>query len=136
MLELHKIADKSGDQPPTHPETILLEDGSEVPHPQAGQITEPWPLSHVELVGEAPADHNFADTFIARAMGDGYLEFTDMAVVQSDGYGRNPVLTGSEIVLHVADGDLRYRVLEPPGKYGERVSNEYRCELVEEVSGG
>lgn len=49
MLELRKRADKSGKQ---------NKDGS-------------WPLTHVELVGDAPKQHNFANTFVARATADG-----------------------------------------------------------------
>ena len=115
MLELRKRADKTGPEPP------------------AG---EPWPLAGVELVGEAPKSHNFADTFVARAMQDGYLEFEEMSIAATEGYGRNPVVTGTAIVLHLAGGDLIYEVGEHPGRYddagepsGKRVTHEYRCKL-------
>ncbi len=117
MLELRKRADKSGPAPD-------LEAG------------ESWPLARVELVGEAPAQHNFADSFVARAIADGYLEFENARVATPEGYARNPVLTGDAIVLHLSTGDLRYEVLEHPGRYvdpdepsGYRVTHEYRCRL-------
>jgi hypothetical protein len=118
MLSLRKRADKTGEPPP---------DG------------EAWPLRHVELVGDAPKDHNFADTFVTRALTDGYLSFKNPRGVASDAggvpYSRNPVVTGDEIVLALKGGKLRYRVLEPPGRYEDkdgtvRESHEYRCRLI------
>lgn len=121
MLQLRKRADKTGEQD---------ENGT-------------WPLAHVELVGEAPKEHNFADTFVARALADGYLSFKNARATSSavppgvEPYGRDPVITGDEIVLKVKPKQLRYKVLEAPGKYpdpdeesGWRVSHEYRCNLV------
>jgi hypothetical protein len=120
MLELRKRADKTGD----------------APGPRG------WPITHVELVGDAPKEHNFADKFVSKALADGYLEFTNPRARASavdngvDPYDRDPVITGDQIVLHLADGDLVYDVLEAPGKYrdegepsGWRVSHEYRCRL-------
>lgn len=125
MLQLRKRADKSGDPPAEG---------------------EAWPLSHVELVGDAPREHNFADTVIGRYMADGFAEFVTprLAATEATGedgvtraYSRNPVLTGDEIVLHLEGGDLRYRVTEHPGRYadenepgGVRETHEYRTTLV------
>lgn len=117
MLQLRKRADKTGDEP---------KDGGA------------WPLARVELVGAAPKDHSFADTFVARAIADGYLELTNPRVTSTattKPYSRGPVVTGDEIVLHLHGGDLRYRVLEHPGRYPEqggddRETHEYRCRLV------
>lgn len=115
MLELRIRADKSGKQ-----------DGD-------GR----WPIAGVELVNDAPKEHNFADSFVSRALADGYLEFEDQETSNSDGYDRNPVISGSHIVLKLVSGDLRYKVLEAPGRYsdedeesGYRVSHEYRARLV------
>lgn len=113
MLELRKRADRSGEPPAEG---------------------EPWPLASVELVGKAPAVHNFADQFVARAIGDGYLEFENAGVAMTPGYERNPVVAGSAIVLHLAAGDLIYDVLEHPGRYERsdgtvEVHHEYRCKL-------
>lgn len=116
MLELRKRADKTGKEPP---------DG------------EAWPLKHVELVGKAPTRHNFADTFVARALEDGYLSFKNARATSTTGYDRDPVVTGDEIVLSLKGNKLRYKVLEHPGRYsdndepsGFRVTHEYRCRLV------
>jgi hypothetical protein len=122
MLELRKVADKPADAP--------LLDLDENGVPKKG----PWPLKHVELVGEAPANHNFADSFVAKALQDGYLSFEGMTLTQSEGYERNPVVTGKEIVLKLKGATLRYKIIEPPGRYeeddGPRVSHEYRCRLI------
>lgn len=117
MLHLVKHADRSGDQ---------LDDGS-------------WPLSHVELIGDPPAVWGAADTFVARAAADGYLRFENMRIGTSEAggvpYPRDPVITGDSIVLELEGGDLRYRVVEHPGRYLEadgsiREVHEYQCELV------
>jgi hypothetical protein len=82
------------------------------------------------LDGEAPAEHNFADCYVIRALREGYLEFEGLRPhVSDDPYPRDPVVTGDAIVLHLSGGDLRYEVLECPGRYGDRVSHEYRCRL-------
>ena len=120
MLQLRIRADKTGEQP------------------ESGR----WPVDRVELAAEAPKDHNFADTFVARALADGYLEFENPRAVTSpvpegvEPYDRDPVITGDAIILRLHGGDLHYRVLEPPGKYadeaepsGWRVSHEYQCRL-------
>lgn len=118
MLQLRIRADKTGDGPP-------------------------WPLASVELVGDAPRDHNFADSFVTKGLAGQYLSFTNPRPVASvlpadvSPYERDPVITGDEIVLHLASGELRYKVLEHPGKHadesehsGWRVSHEYRCRLI------
>jgi hypothetical protein len=139
MLELRKRADRS-----KGPNGKLYRDGAgnDVPAKVARSLNkaakeagvrppyrevETYPLKHVELVGDAPAEHNFASSFVARAMGEGWLS-----------------LARGEIVLHLEGGDLRYTVVEPPGRYptgktvegpdGEpideiRVSDEFVCEL-------
>jgi len=140
MLHLVKHADKTGPEPArNHPDKTGALPSDELP---AGALLEPWPLDRVELVGDPPAEHNFSDSFVARALADGYLEFTNPRAASSpvppgvSAYPRDPVITGDEIVLHLHGGPLRYTILEPPGKYpddtepsGWRVSHEYRCRL-------
>lgn len=123
MIEFRKRADKSGER---------LADGS-------------WPLAGVELVGELDDWHGFADTFVARAHRDGWLEFENPTIASTEvggiPYDRDPVVTGDVIVLKLAGGDVRYRVLEHPGRYLEadgkthRVTHEYACELVKGKKG-
>lgn len=92
-------ADKSGDRNP---------DGS-------------WPIASVVVDGNAPAEHGFADTFVARALAAGYLSVENMQVVSTEvdgvAYDRNPVITGDAIVLDVEGGPLRYRIVRHPGRY-------------------
>jgi hypothetical protein len=146
MLQIIKHADtSSGRRVSKIVQVDELEDGSPVYEKRLvnpdtpGDDHEPWPLDRVELVGDAPKDHNFADSFVARASQDGYLEFTKPRVVSTEvdgkAYERNPVVTGDEIVLHLASGDLRYKVVEHPGRYREddgthRVTHEYVTRLV------
>lgn len=138
MLSLRKVADTSKGERVVR---FDVETGERklVNPATEGNEHEPWPLASVELVGDAPAKHNFADSFVARAMQDGYLELANprAEATEVDGvsYERSPVMTGDEIVLHLANGDVRYKVLEPPGRYRDddgsvRVSHEYRCRLV------
>lgn len=148
MLELRKRADKSGDPI----KTVYRLGDQDIPKAKADEINalaeqvgveappvrevSVWPLAGVELVGEAPQDHGFADTFVARALTEGYASFEDMTLHTTEGYERNPVVTGSTFVLDLTTGPLRYTVVEAPGKYadedepsGFRISNEYRCQL-------
>lgn len=141
MLTLRKIADRSGAEPPRNKAVGVNDDGSpklENPALPYDALLEPWPLAGVELQGEAPRDHSFADTFVARASSDGYLSFEGMrmASTEVDGvaYDRDPVVTGDAIVLDLTTGPLRYRVLEHPGRYKRadgrvEVVHEYRCVL-------
>lgn len=114
MLELRKRADKSGDEP--EPGTA-------------------WPLQHVEVTGDLPAKHNFADTFVARAIHEGYLSVENMRIGTTVNYDRDPVITGDAFILHLVDGDVRYRIIDHPGRYADPdggpdiVIHEYTCEL-------
>lgn len=135
-MELRKLADKRGPEPPRN----IPDEAGNLPDPSRphGALLQSWPLAGVVLVGPAPTEHNFSDAFVARAMEDGYLELEGMRLAWTEGYERNPVLTGDAIVLHLQGGDLRYEVLEHPGRYddaaepsGKRVSHEYRCRLAQ-----
>lgn len=155
MLEIRKVADRSKGER----QTVLvyspndddaLEDGTllidlarveqRLVNPDTpGFDHEPWPLKHAELVGDAPAEHGFADTAVARYMQDGFLTFKNMRAVfvEAGGkpYSRNPVLTGDEIVLDLKGKKLRYKVLEHPGRYEDddgtvRETHEYTTKLV------
>lgn len=145
MLQLRKLADRSGPEPARNKATGVDDDGNPIlenPRLAHGALLEPWPLAGVELIGDPPTEHNFADTYVARALSDGYLTIENARPHASpvppgvQPYDRDPVLTGDEIVIKLVDGDLRYRILECPGKYpdesefsGWRVSHEYRCKL-------
>lgn len=104
-----------------------------------------YALKHVELVGDAPRLHNFADTFVQRASAEGWLEFKNPRAASTETtiegrdpetktYSRGLVMTGDEIVLKLKGRDLRYTVLEHPGRYkdgdSDRETHEYRCRLV------
>lgn len=147
MLQLRKLADKSGPEPPRNKAIGVDDEGNPIlenPQLEHGAYLESWPFAGVELLAPAPAEHNFADKTVARAMGDGYLTIKKPRPHSSpvppgvQPYERDPVLTGDEIVILTSSGKLRYRILECPGKYpdesecsGWRVSHEYRCELIE-----
>ena len=148
MLELRKVADKSkGDRVTLQvaPPEETLEDGRVVIDPSRieqrlvnpetpGFDHEPWPLKHVELVGDAPDKHNFSDTVVAKYMQDGFLTIKNMRLATTENYERNPVITGDEFVLDLRGGKLRYKILQHPGRYndgdGEYVTHEYTCERI------
>lgn len=141
MLELRKRADRTG-----KPVGVVYRDGqgrdvdataakklnrlaSEEGLPEPYDKVHVWPLAGVELVGDAPADHNFADILVGRAVAEGWAEFVNPTVVTTDGYERNPVVTGDQIVLHLDTGDLTYDIVDHPGRFDGEVHHEYRCKL-------
>jgi len=83
----------------------------------------------LRIVGEPPKRHAFSDNFVARGLQDGTLELEDPTVQVTDGYDRNPVLTGKALVLKVKGGDVRYKIVRAPGKYEDGVSHEYQVKL-------
>ncbi len=116
MQTVRKHADRSGE---------LNEDGS-------------WPLSHVSIVGDPEVEWGVSDTYVAKAVQEGWLSFENPTVLTTEvdgiAYSRGPVLTGSEVVLDVEGGELRYEVLEAPGRYrdpagGVYVTHEYKLRL-------
>lgn len=123
MLELRIRADKTGSR---------TADG-------------PWPIAGVEIVGKSPRDHNWADTRVWDGLKRGYITFenqrADVTSVTVDGeekpYPRGAVVTGDYLVLHTADGEVRWKVSESPGIYeddsveaGYRISHEYKTRRV------
>jgi hypothetical protein len=74
----------------------------------------------LSLESTAPSYHEFSEFWVANRRDDGILE-TD----------------GNNLVLHLREGDLIYRVLEVPGVHedddepaGYRITHHYACELV------
>lgn len=136
MLELRVRADKSGD--PLRTEYRNAKNQTVLNPPPGSDLREVpiWPTDGVEIKGEAPEYHNFADALVSRGITEGWLEIDGLALHSTEGYERNPVVTGDAIVLKTPSGDVRYRINEAPGKYdddnepsGKRVSNEYACRL-------
>ncbi len=157
MLQIRKVADRSEGERNTvlvfkPEEGEVLDDGTVLVDPSRveqrlvnpateGYDHEPWPLSHAELIGDAPEKHNFSDTVLAQYLQDDIAELKNPRLantsVNGTAYSRNPVLTGDEIVLKLKGKKLRYKVLEHPGRYqddseasGQRETHEYSCELV------
>lgn len=97
-----------------------------------------WPIAHVEVVGDPPQHHNFADSIVAKGMERGFISFEGLRVETSTGYSRNPVVTGDVLVLHTKGKKLRYEIKERPGRYDDtpedeppREHHEYVCRLVD-----
>lgn len=150
MLELRKVADRSGDPVDTvwrhangqdvqitKTAAKALNDASEDAglEPPLREV-DVWPLSHVEVIGDPPEEHNFADGFVARGMVEGWVRLDNMRLGPTEGYERGPVLTGDAVVIDTADGPLTYEIVEHPGRYpdksedsGFRVTHEYKCRL-------
>lgn len=117
VLELHKIADKSGTAPAEG---------------------EPWPLRHVELHSALPPTHVFSDQYVHQAIAEGWMEFTGKPLkykVHPDPGGefrfaspQTLSLPGDQIVLHlVREGeeiDVVYRITEGPVPRGFRIEDD------------
>lgn len=152
MLELRLAADRSGD-PVGHEwrdaagRTLAVSDDDAEKVVAAAERAgidppirrvEQWPLSHVELVGDVPDEHGFSDTLVARGLQEGWITFRPEPTLQHTArYERGAVVTGEELVVHAKPKDVRFRVVEAPGRYpdpdepaGYRVTHEYRLERI------
>jgi|SRR5215471_7035721 len=92
-IEFHKVADREAGQ---------NEDGT-------------WALKHVALVGDAPAEHEFSEGYIMKALSEGWASMSE-----------------GNIVFHLVDGDLTYHVTSGPedeNEEGQR-SGSFNAELV------
>jgi hypothetical protein len=106
-LLLHKRADYSGSEPPEG---------------------EAWPLSHVELQSEPPAEHRFSEEFVDQNTKLGWIEYAGEPLsyeVYPDPEGplkhassMTMKLPGDRLVLRVTkDGEpiqVVYRITHPP----------------------
>lgn len=111
MLELHKLADRSGPTPD-------FANG------------ETWPMAGMELVGKAPKKHNFSDDLVNRGAGEGWLEIVEPRAHHTAGYSRGTVVTGAAIRCTFTNAVVVYRIDQAPGRYDGEESHEYRCTLV------
>lgn len=89
-----------------------------------GDDHEPWPLAGVEAVGEVPAEVDFPTHFVARGKAEGWITLEGEEVVHRPGGPPDNVwavthtmVQAQEIVLHLASGDVRYKVVHQPDKY-------------------
>lgn len=85
---------------------------------------EPWPLLGVSIVGDPPAETTVASAFVDRARSEGWLSLeNERAVVRPAGppgqpYAKQHTFVHADaVVLHLMDGDLRYRVTRNPDKW-------------------
>lgn len=121
ILTLRKIADTSSGErvPRWDPETgekFLV-------NPATGE-PEPWPLLGVQIEGEPPETTTIGTTVVERARQEGWLSLEgERAVVRPAGPAHAPYLKqhtfvhADALVLHLLDGQVRYRVVRNPDKW-------------------
>lgn len=105
-----------------------------------GTLHEPWPLAGVVCEGPPPEKTACGMSWLRQAISEGWAELHDQEVHHAPaGPPEDPwrsshtFYTGSRVVFHFDDGDVRYRILENPGKYTDaeppRVEWRYLLEL-------
>lgn len=121
ILTIRKLADTSSGErvarwDPETGERFLV-------NPATGQ-REPWPLLGVQIEGEVPASTTLPTGTVERAREEGWLSLEgERAVVRPAGPADAPFLKqhtfvhADAIVLHLIDGDVRYRVTRNPDKW-------------------
>lgn len=92
-------------------------------NPATGE-PEPWPLAGVQVEGDPPDACRVSTGFVDAAVADGWMERVGERVVHRPGGPRakpwqetHTFVHCDELVMHLVDGDLRYRVTGQPDKY-------------------
>jgi hypothetical protein len=113
-LRVRLLADRSGGEPAR---------SANLPGAPPGT----WPLAGVRVEGEPPASCRIPTSWVARGIAAGWLTGEGHQVVtRPSGPAPDPWRPDklphifhhySALVLHIIDGDLRYRVTHQPDKY-------------------
>lgn len=142
MLVIRKLADKSTGTRVQMYDPITGE--KRLVNPETpGTTHEPWPLAGIQIEGEIPSNPCPAMDWVARAVAEGWIELENEGVEHAPGGPENnqwavthTFVTADAITIKTVDGDVRYRVVQNPGKYddenepsGKRVDWSYHLEL-------
>lgn len=97
-IRIRKHADKSGPEPARN----VRDEYGELLRPELaeGALLAPYPLSHVTIEGTPPTSHRFAEKFVTRALGEGWLS-----------------LDSGSIVIHAEPEPVVYHIVSAPGAY-------------------
>lgn len=113
-MEIHKHADKRGER----------------------GANGNWPLTHVEIVGDVPAQHSFRDNLVTEALDEGWMRFEGKPMsytVQPDPLGaetrflgeQTVTLPGDRLVMSVhhrgRDTEIVWKITRGPTPRGFRV---------------
>ena len=124
-LAVRKVADKSGGDrvvryDPATGERKLVNPAT------PGDDHEPWPLLGVVVEGETPQTCRVPTSFVQLGVAEGWIEREGEGVVHRAGgppsdpwRSTHTFVQADTIVLHLADGDLSYRVVHQPDKYAD-----------------
>lgn len=133
-LTLQKLADKSKGQRVVrfHPHSgeRMLVKPSTLAAPgfdYEQMVAEPWPLAGVTAHGELPERCVVPMSYVERAVGEGWATLTGEKMVHRPGGPpeqpwrvTHTFRQADELVLHLVEGDVVYRVAENPDKWPER----------------
>lgn len=112
-MKVRKLADRSAGRVTT------------VDH-ATGAPQESWPLLGVAFEGEAPTECRVPTSWVQMGVAEGWIEREGERVAfaaggpQADPWRVTHTFVQCDaIVLHMTDGDYRYRVTHNPGKYAD-----------------
>jgi hypothetical protein len=84
----------------------------------------PWPLAGIEIVGKPPKETYVPNTWVNKAAAEGWLTLEGEQMVHRPGGPpeepwrvTHTFRHADALVLHTADGDVRYKVVENPDKW-------------------
>jgi hypothetical protein len=121
LLRVRKLADRSeGERVVRYdPET----GERHLVNPATGE-PESWPLAGVQIEGDPPQLTSASTSFVANAVAEGWIELVSERLEHRPGGPSNEpwrithtFVHANALVIHTADGDVRYRVVHQPDKY-------------------
>lgn len=137
-LTLHKLADYSEGQH-TRISRFNPDTGEKYVADAATGEPRPWPLLGVLIEGDVPQSVTVPHTTINKGRSEGWVELVNERVIHEPGGPADNLWAvthtfeqADEVIFHLLDGDVRYRVIHNPGRYvdgeGYRIDWFYRLE--------
>ena len=125
---MRKLADRTDGERVTRydPETgeaYLADPETWDRHDESTWVAKPWPFAGLAVI-DAPKETEIPTSFVEKGIAEGWLSLEDEEVVHRSGGPKeqpwrvtHTFRHGKAIVLHAADGDVRYRVVANPDKW-------------------
>lgn len=128
-FRVRKLADKSSGERikrfnPETGEAYLADPATWDANDPSTHVATPWPSLGYVIEGELPNKTALNSGFVTKAVAEGFAELENRRVVHRPGGPEDDpwrvthtFVQADAIILHLADGDVRYRVVENPDKY-------------------
>lgn len=130
-FRVRKLADKSSGErvkrfDPVTGEAYLADPNEWVLDDPSTHVSTPWPSLGVVVEGDLPQKTALNTGFVNKAVSEGWAELVNRSVVHRPGGPEDDpwrvthtFVQAEEIVFHLADGDVKYRIVQNPDKFPE-----------------